>query len=319
MEIPSGGISRFTTELIRALPQVWPDAEFICLSDQREPKPRGLNKRWWLVGLRRELQRRRATLFHGTNFAVPYWPSCPSVLTLHDLSPWREPSPDNARVRQRCGWLLRTRIPTVVHTPSDAIRQEAIHYFGWPPSRIHAVPLAAADHLRPTAERAWIRPYVLYVGALEERKCLGVLVEAVRELWARGHDFDLLLAGKARTGYLLDQGERVKILGFVPEDQLAAFYSGALCTVYPSRYEGFGLPVLEALQCGSPVVCTDLPVLRETGGEAAIYAQTGQWAACIEAALSAPERRAAGLAQAQRFSWKSTALRMKELYQSALG
>lgn len=316
---PPGGIQRYTQELFKALPAAWPEVEFTLLSDQMEPKPKGIDKKWWLLGLHRELHRRKAALFHGTDFAVPYWPACPSVLTLHDLSPWREPSESNARVRNRTAWLLRLKIPALVHTPSEAIRREAHEFFGWPLERIAAVPHAAADHLRPVQDRVWERPYVLYVGTLEARKNLDVVIEAARELWARGEDFDLLLAGQERDGFRLEAGERVVKLGFVAEEKLAAFYSGAKCTVYPSRYEGFGLPVLEAMQCGSPMVASDIPVLRETGGGAALYAKSGEWAGQILNAMRSQDRAAMGIARASEFSWRRTALEMKAVYERAIG
>jgi glycosyltransferase involved in cell wall biosynthesis len=322
---PPGGIARFTKELFQALPAAWPDAEFVLLSDQLGKRPQGLDRRWWAIGLAREIRRQKVSLFHGTDFAVPYWKVCPSVMTMHDLSPWSEPSALNARVRQRTNWLLRLRIPDRIHTPSEAVREETARGFGWQKERIEAIPLAAAAHLRPTSVRAWPRPYVLYLGALEERKNLSVVVAACEELWRSGSDFDLLLAGKARANFRVPAGRRICAMGEAPEADLPSLYSGALLTVYPSRYEGFGLPVLEAMQCGCPVVASDLAVLRETGGSAALYAAPGdvaQWIERMTYLLENPEQRKAraelGLAHARNFTWQRTALAMRRLYEQCL-
>jgi glycosyltransferase involved in cell wall biosynthesis len=329
---PPGGIQRFTQELLSALESASRNTSpettrFAAWSDQLPPRPTGLAKRWWSYGLPRRLQKERVALFHGTDFAVPYWPVCPSVMTIHDLSPWREPTPANTRVRQRTTWLLRAKIPTLLHTPSEAIREEVIERFRWPARRIAAIPHAAADWLLPTQPFAWPKPYFLYVGTLEDRKNLAVAIAAAQVLWKAHADFDLLLAGHSRPNYSLPEHPRLHKLGYVPDAQLPALYSGTLATLYPSTYEGFGLPILEAMKCGSPVLTSDLPVLRETGGSAAVYlppADAGAWASAMRNFLHAatPDQadlRLASLMQASKFSWARTAQAMMELYERALG
>jgi glycosyltransferase involved in cell wall biosynthesis len=322
---PPGGIRRFTEALYRALPDVWPEASFALLTDQSEPKPQGWRRKWWSLGLPAALREKQASLFHGVDFAVPYIPVCPSVMTVHDLSPWKIPDASNARVRERCGWLLRLRVPTMIHTPSDAVRQELIDHFSWPAERVHAIPSAAAPHLVPTAERVWPKPYILSVATLEERKNLRIVIDAAQALWSEDLDFDLLLAGQSRADLPPLQAGRVFCLGFVDESKLAAYYSGALCTVYPSKYEGFGLPVLEAMQCGSPILASNIAVLQETGGAAALYADPNRvedWVASLRRLISNSDLRAErtqlGLARARQFSWPATARAMKQLYERCL-
>lgn len=320
-----GGVARFTQELLHGLSQSHSGFQYETWSDQTEPKPQGWDRRWWAWGLPRRLAQHKVALFHGTDFAVPYWGACPTVMTVHDLSPWRFPEAANRRVRERCGWLLRLRIPSYIHTPSQAIRQELIEAFGWPAERVAAIPLAASAARQPESACPWPRPYVFYLGALEPRKNLPLLLAAAKLLWEAGQEFDLLLAGQARPGFQLPAHENLHLLGALPEAQLNAFYSHALVTVYPSLYEGFGLPVLEAMQCGSPVLASDLPVLRETGGEAAAYASPGDaraWRDALAALLAHPSRRAehraSGLAQAAKFSWAATAQAMEGLYRRAI-
>lgn len=322
---PAGGIRRFTEELFAALPHVWPEAEFGLLTDQSEPRPEGWRKRWWSLGLAAALRERKASLFHGVDFAVPYIPVCPTVMTVHDLSPWTLPSPQNQRVRERAGWLLRLRVPSFIHTPSATVREELIDHFDWPADRVVAIPLAAAAHLVPTSASPWPRPYILSVATLEPRKNLAVVLEACAALWAEGLDFDLLLVGQSREGFTLPVQPRTHFLGYIEETALAAHYANALCTVYPSTYEGFGLPVLEAMQCGSPVLVSEIPVLQECGGTAAMYAapmQASAWAAglrtLVTSQVAREERRQLGLAHAAEFSWAQSALAMKALYERCL-
>jgi glycosyltransferase involved in cell wall biosynthesis len=323
---PPGGIRRFTEELHAALPAQWPEAQFGLISDQEEPKPQGWRKRWWSLGLPAALRARGADLFHGVDFAVPYIPVCPSVMTVHDLSPWKLPDAENQRVRERAGWLLRLRVPTMIHTPSAAVREELIQHFDWPEERVVAIPLAAAERFAPSERRVYARPYVLSVATLEPRKNLAIVVAACEKLWAEGLDFDLVLVGQSREGFALPSHARIHFPGYVSEGDLAAYYSHAVCTVYPSLYEGFGLPVLEAMRCGSPVIAADIPVLRETGGAAAAYAapgEAGAWAApmrsCLESEEERERRREWGVARAAEFSWGKTASAMKELYERCLG
>jgi glycosyltransferase involved in cell wall biosynthesis len=315
---PLGGIRRFTDQLVLALREEFPQDNYILLSDQFLPHPEGLDKRWWLYGLNRSLKKHGAQVFHGTDFAVPYLGRRPSVMTVHDLSPWRTPSRENARVRSRASMLLALRIPSVIHTPTEAIRQEVMDRFKWPADRIVAIPLAAAAHFEPVAGVS--EPYFLYLGTMEPRKNLEVLKEAIEIVWGQGLKIPLHLAGQARANYTIPAHPAIHYLGPREEGELPKLLSHATAVLYPSTYEGFGLPILEAMQCGATVVVSNIAAHREVAGQAALYANPhdpAQWAQQMIAAMSA-RRETLSLNQAAKFSWRETAMRMRQTYLSVL-
>jgi glycosyltransferase involved in cell wall biosynthesis len=335
LSLTSGGLARYTSELSLALARCFPDDEFFLVSDQAfhmpSPAPANLKcgggprnsmeRRWWLWGLARELGRLGADLVHGPDFAVPYLLRRPSVLTLHDLSPWMGELWHHAahRVRRRTPVLLELGLATMVITPGEKVRRAAIQRFGLSPDRVVAVPEAAAHWFRPV-EAPPAPPYFLFVGTLEPRKNLDTLLEAWREV-RRRHPVDLVLAGRRRADAPeLRPEPGLRLAGEVADSELPALYSGALAFVYPSLYEGFGLPVLEAMQCGAPVIASR--AVEEAAGDAAIYADTSRELATAMAQLAShPELAAASrqrsLAHASEFSWERTAILTRQVYEEA--
>jgi glycosyltransferase involved in cell wall biosynthesis len=213
----------------------------------------------------------------------------------------------------------------MIITPSEAVRRAAIERFRLSADAVVAVPHAASDHFRPADPYSHPRPYLLYLGTIEPRKNVPRLIEAWREL-RRAHDVDLILAGRLR----LDAPPIPSDPGIVrldaPEDEmLPALYSGALAFVFPSFYEGFGLPVLEAMQCGTPVVASTDPAVMEVSGGAALHCdprQTGPWVAALSSLLSTPalrpQLRERGLQRARAFCWANTAQLTHDVYQEAI-
>lgn len=340
LTVASGGVHRYTEELSRALAASFPEDEFFLLSDQQFTPPSGapanlkigsgprnaLERRWWLWGLHREMARRGATIFHGTDFSVPYLPIHPSVLTLHDLSPWLDAAwhSDADRVRQRMPALLRFGLATMIITPTEAVRRGTIERFRWPANRIVAVPLAAGENFHPVPVQPPGRPYLLYVGTLEPRKNLELLHQVWREL-RKSHDIDLVLAGRRRGDFPEIAPEPgLRVLGLTPEEKLPRLYSGALACLYPSYYEGFGLPVLEAMQCGAAVLASRDPAIMEVSGQGALLLdirEPGAWVEALRTFLSQPERlnelRQKALRRAAEFSWTKTAKLTREVYDEA--
>ena len=340
LTVSTGGVARYTLELARSLSELYPENDYWLLSDQpfampehappnlrRGDCPRTLAARkWWLWGLEQEMTRRGVDLFHGTDFSVPYLSFRPSVITIHDLSPWldRTWQPRAGRIRRRTPLLLRAGLATMVITPTEAVRRAAIERFHLTADRVVAIPLAASTHFRPVAAPPGARSYFLFVGTLEPRKNLGRLIEAWRQV-RKTRDIDLVLAGRLRADFSpLEAEPGLRVVGAVPEADLPSLYSGALAVVYPSLYEGFGLPVLEAMQCGAVVITSSDPALLEVAGEAAVHvdaADTRALAEALGAVADTPENFASlrgwALQRAREFSWRRTAEQTQEVYDAA--
>ncbi len=333
--LSSGGLARYTSELSLALARCFPEDEFILVSDQPFDMPAGAppnlkrgggarnaaERRWWLWGLTRELDRLSIDLIHGPDFSVPYIAKRPSVLTLHDLSPWMNPAwhAGAHRVASRTPALLELGIATMVITPGEGVRRDAIERFRLRPERVVAIPEAAPSWLRPAGASS-DRPYFLYLGTLDPRKNLPALVEAWR-IVRRRHDIDLILAGRRREDCPpIPSDSGIRLLDEPADEDLASLYSGALAFVYPSLYEGFGLPALEAMQCGACVIASR--AVREAAGDAAAYADSVEdLAAAMNRAAEDPawreERRAKSLDRAAVFSWERTARSTRRVYEEA--
>ncbi len=324
LALTSGGLARYTSELFLALASQFPEDEYRLVAESAARNI--IEKRWWLWGVRREMERLGSEIFHGVNFAVPYLPRHPSVMTLHDLSPWMNSGWHHAaeRVRSRTPLLIRLGIATMIVTDSEAVRRQAIDHFRIHPDRIAAVPLAASSRFHPVARRAEQNPYFLYVGTLEPRKNIPLLIEAWRPVRDR-HGIGLTLAGRRREDFPeLPAEPGLRMLGELPDDDLPALYSGALAFVYPSFYEGFGLPVLEAMQCGACVITSTDPSVGEVIGTAGprldarrAHAWTEAMLACAAGGEWLAARRASSLARAAEFSWERTARATREVYLEA--
>lgn len=339
LTVPSGGERRYTEELTRALCDTFPGDQFWWLSDQKIVPPFAranlsvgqgprnlLERRWWSWGLQGEISRLAIDVFHGTDFAVPYLPLRPSVMTLHDLSPWLDPGwhTESDRIRNRTPMLLRLGLATMVITPSDAIRRAAIERFRLQHDRVVAVPHAANPCFRPISPEPG-PPYLLYVGTLEPRKNIGLILDMWREL-RRDHPIDLVLAGRRRADFPEIAAEPgLRVLGLVREEDLPRLYSNATACLYPSYYEGFGLPVLEAMQCGAVMIASRDPAIMEVGADGAILIDTGDralWMDALRSAVEQPEHmrglRERALMRAGEFSWTITARLTRAVYEQAI-
>ena len=277
----------------------------------------------------RLLRRLRPDLAHFVH-ALPLSCPCPAVLTVQDLSFERDAGVMGTRDRL----IFRTAVPRSaaraarVLAISELTRRDLVDLYGLPEEKIVVTPLAADPAFSPEGPRPEGPPYALFVGALQPRKEPTVAIEALSLLG--DEDLRLVLAGPDKGGRgeaeraaaELGVAGRVDFRGHVPQDELAALYRGAACLVFPSRYEGFGLPVLEAMASGTPVVATTAGALPEVAGAAAILVEERNAPALaggIERAIADRERlRAAGLARAARYSWAETARRTLEAYRELL-
>ncbi|MCU1613001.1 MAG: glycosyltransferase family 1 protein [Frankiales bacterium] len=284
----------------------------------------------------------RVDLFHGTNFVLPPARAAAGVLTVHDLAflLHRDTvSSDSVRLREIVPRGVRRA--GVVCVPSRSVAAEIGDLYRLPPERVQVTPLgvdpswASADPLAPDQlrELRLDRPYLLFVGSLEPRKNLGLLVEAFGAAAASDPDGPLLaLAGPAGWGPEMQvpahAADRVVRLGYLDETQLQSVVAGARALVFPSVYEGFGLPPLEAFATGVPVVATDIPTTRETvGGEPGLarlvpLADADALAAALVAEWTdpdEPERRQRRRAVAAAFTWQRTAALTRAAYERAIG
>jgi glycosyltransferase involved in cell wall biosynthesis len=273
--------------------------------------------------LPRALGRLRADLVH-TQYALPLRCPCPTVVTIHDLSFEDE---DAELMGRRDRWIFRRVVPRAargaarVLTVSERTKRDIVDRYGVPPERVVVTPNGVdpafgpgRDEPRNTVSQA---PYALTVGAIQPRKnqlaALSAAREAGLELVVVGPVKDERVAAELRAG-----GARLE--GYVPVERLAELYRGAACLVQSSRFEGFGLPVVEAMASGTPVVVVPDPALVEVAGDAAVVVDEARLADGIRQAVAESERlRAAGLARASTFSWERTADATVRVYLEALG
>lgn len=359
------GVGHYTFELARSLALVSPTDQLELISlfpflpvDQSEHpqqalppnlratqvKVNTLERNWWTVGLPRYVKRRSLDLFHGTNYDIPLWKRCPTVLTIHDLSPLLYPETHEARHvrRARRRLPLMARIATQIVTPSASARDEVVEHLHVPREKVIAVPSAARAIFRPLPPEQTVEPrkrlgvedeFLLSVGTIEPRKNLIVLLSAYREL-LRATELRPQLVIVGKKGWLTDEffvrvresglADRVRFTGYLSDSDLCALYSSCRGFIYPSKYEGFGLPPLEAMACGAPVIASRIPSIVEVVGTAGTLVPPDNAAALAQsiAALLGDENQRqhsslAAIRRAGMFSWDNTACLMLEVYREA--
>jgi glycosyltransferase involved in cell wall biosynthesis len=268
--------------------------------------------------LPRLLRRSGAALAH-TQYAVPVRAPCPVVVTVHDLSFEREPGLMGRKDRL----VFRAVVPRAVRaaarvlTVSERSKRDLVELYGVPPERVVVTPNGVDPVFHPDGTpRAGTR-YALSVGAIQARKNQLAAVDA-----ARAAGLELVVAGPEKDAALARElaARGARLEGYVDDERLAALYRGAACLVQASRYEGFGLPVLEAMACGCPVVAVREPALEEVAGGAAVVVEESRLADGVRRALAERDRLVvAGLERARAFSWRAAAERTVAVYLEALG
>ncbi|HZE89045.1 MAG TPA: glycosyltransferase family 1 protein, partial [Verrucomicrobiae bacterium] len=269
-------------------------------------------------------------------------PPCPSVVTIHDITFTLRPEWFPWRSRIAFGLFARRSARRAAHvlTVSEASRRDLIGAYGLSPGGVTAIPLAPDAAFSPRGERESVEvarrhglalPYLIHLGSLHPRRNLPRLLDAMATL---PPGVSLALVGRCERPYtsiepmIRARGlePRVRHLGYVPEADLPGLVSGAIALVYPSLYEGFGLPVVEAMACGTPVLTSDVSALPETAGGAALLVDPSSTEAIargisdlIASASLREALREKGLARARDFSWRRTALATLDVYRSALG
>jgi glycosyltransferase involved in cell wall biosynthesis len=275
--------------------------------------PQELRMAW---ALSRLLRRVGAALVH-TQYALPLRCPCPGVVTVHDLSFERDGSLMTLRDRT----VFRRVVPRAVAraarvlTVSERSRRDLVDLYGVDAAKVVVTPNGVDPAFRPG--EADERGFALAVGAIQPRKHQAAALAA-----ARGAGLELRIAGPVRDQGVADELERggAVLEGYVPIERLAELYRGAVCLVQSSRYEGFGLPVLEAMACGTPVVAVPDEALMEVAGDAAVIVDEEHLVDGISRAIAERGRLvAAGLERARAFSWRAAAECTVQVYQEVLG
>ena len=267
-----------------------------------------------LFVLGRAIAKARLDLFHAPHFVLP-WTSCPSIVTVHDviLAHYPPPQPGGSiyySVMMRRALRKSVRVLTV----SEAAKRAITEAFPCDPSKIAVTPNGIdALFFERGVPATDFGAYFLYVGNDKPHKNVGALVEAFRGI----EGASLVLVGADFARYR--DVPRVVTAGFVTIERLAELYRGALALVMPSLEEGFGLPVAEAMACGTPVIASDIPALREVGGGAVLL--TNDFAGAMRRVVHDPALRKAlatrGRARAAQFTWRRCAELTREAYRRA--
>jgi glycosyltransferase involved in cell wall biosynthesis len=361
------GVGHYTYELARALASAEPSGDFEIVYPSTYPTVRPdaanssllppnlklnrvrvgpMGRHWWSAGLPRYIRRSHLELFHGTNYDVPLWRRCATVLTIHDLSQLLHPETHEKRSvsRARRRLPLMSRTADTIITPTESVRVDVCETLKVSPGKVFAIPEAARACFKPLsfAETADARrrlgigdDFLLTVGTLEPRKNLAVLISAFAELARERRENAIQLVIAGGRGWLSSPlfkaiekspvRDRIVLTDYLHDDELQALYSSCRAFVYPSIHEGFGLPPLEAMACGAAVIASRIPALEETTGAAALLFDpksssdlTRNLLELLDNENARRELAAAGQRRAAEFSWKKTAQLTWDVYEEAL-
>ena len=355
------GVGYYTEHLLHHLAAQAPDDEFVVVSNRPVdttqpllPSVQIASSSWrvprmvWMQTLApRMLRRRQVDLVHFTNGMVPVASGVPTVVTIHDMSLTLYPRyhPPRRVLLNRPLVDLAARRADAIITVSQSAKRDIVRLYGLSPERVHVVHEAAAPSFRPvhdSTERDRVRRrygladrFILYVGTIEPRKNLPNLIEGFSRRRKTG-DLPHQLVCAGPYGWLsrdiedrierLQVEDAVRFTGYVPFEDLPALYSLAEMFVFPSLYEGFGLPVIEAMACGTPVITGQVAALSEVAGGAVEHVDRLDAESLGEAMASlarSRERRenfsALGLRRAHSFSWERAARETLDVYRQTIG
>jgi glycosyltransferase involved in cell wall biosynthesis len=315
------GDETYVRELLRSLPEVAEGLRIAAIARDASLVPDGVEpvvlrarsqELRMAIGVPRLLWRLRPALAHFVH-SLPLHCPVPAVLTVQDLSWERDPSV--------FGWwdlatfkiFVRSSVKRARHVfaISERTKRDLVELYGTPAEKITVTPLAPDPDFKPARDHD---SFLLFVSAIEARKQPLAAIDAAnavgRKLVVVGPEKDAELAAE-----LTRRGADVR--GYVPKEELVRLYQSAACLVFPSRYEGFGLPVVEAMACGTPVVAAPEPALEEVAGAAAVFSD--DLADGVRRALADRDSlSAAGLTRAQAFSWHETARITADVYRRIL-
>jgi len=315
------GDETYVEQLLRALPSVAEDLRIAAIARDAALVPDGVEpivlrarsqELRMSVGVPRLLRRLRPALAHFVH-SLPLRCPSPAVLTVQDLSWERDPSVFGFWDLLTFKIFVRRSVRRARHVfaISERTKRDLVELYRTPAAKITVTPLAPDPAFRPAQEHD---SFLLFVSAIEPRKQPLAAIDAANAVGRK-----LVVVGPSKDADLVAELTRrgADVRGYVPKDELVRLYQSAACLVFPSRYEGFGLPVVEAMACGTPVVAAPEPALEEVAGDAAIF--TDDLAEGLRRALADRERlSAAGLERAKAFSWRETARLTADVYRRML-
>jgi glycosyltransferase involved in cell wall biosynthesis len=357
------GAGNYIIQLIRAFARVPGEAEFVIFVQQKGlplldicehpgfhllvlPNQSPLIRLLWEQTMFPILAaRQKLDVLHCLHYTMPLTYPGRTVVTFHDMTFFIFPEHHTLSRRILFRFFINAsrRRATSLIADSESTRLDAIRLVGAPPEKIHTVPLGITSDFYPENDPAILNPvrqkynlperFLLFVGLLEPRKNLPALLQAFARLSPSLGKIKLVIVGRMgwmyektdRLVHSLSLTERVLFTGYVDQADLPRVYNLAEAAVYPSLYEGFGLPVLEAMACGTPVITSNVSSMPEIAGEAGIMLPPNDIPALTQAMehlLQTPDERqrrsVLGLAQAAQFTWERTAVKTLEVYQNVL-
>lgn len=341
-----GGNETYASNLIEALAEVDTQNRYTLYVTRQEAIDRFAN-RWPNVTIRKtlphtpliripltlaaELRRRPVDILHVQYTAPPLAP-CDTVVMIHDLSFEHIPETFKRRSWMQMRITVRRTARSASHilTDSEYSRQDILRTYGLPPERVTTTPLAASSRFAPVNDRQVLEKYgisgeyILAVGSIQPRKNIARLIRGYTRMLLQHPENapGLVIVGKRawlfedtiRAAAVSSANDKILFTGYVPESDLAALYTGALCFAYPSFFEGFGIPLLEAMRCGAPTITSDRTCFPEVVGDASLIIDPfdeysiadGLWRMISDAALR-EQLRSRGFVQSSLFDWRQTA------------
>lgn len=354
------GVSHYIQGLLNTLPQVDPDARYVAfLNDPSSsfkgwrtarthlPEAQPWRRILWEQAAQPRLARReRLDLLHEPVYVGPLLAPCPIVVTIHDMSYFIYPELFQLakRIYLQAMTQFTARHAAAIICDSESTRRDVLRILSVPGERVHTVHIGVDPEMQPLPRPAITEfrrehqlplHFILFVGTLEPRKNLPMLLEAFAWLCQHSQLPHQLFIGGGKGWYYqtiedqvekLGLSERVHFPGFIPQAELPLWYNSADLFVYPSLYEGFGLPPLEAMTCGVPVITSNISSLPEVVGEGGVMVDPHEPVSLAREMLhllsdptASAELGMRGLAQARSFSWSNTARQTAAIYHSALG